>query len=1593
MQWVAMLRKPTAREAIMTFLLLLPLLASLLYRLYAKIRRRDGRSVGLQILSEERDDDHVKYEIIAVHGLGASPEHTWTCKPSSKSKTSDSQKSVHLLKDLLMKDERFTDARILHFAYNSDWLVDACFETARDIGLRLIEALIEHRKTHPRLPLIFIGHSFGGIVIKEALSSDLEDTHRIVEDTYGIIFLGTPHLGSPVAGFGATLAYLTGFLGSNTGLLLLLRSNGEMLVNLSIAFQSCLERKYQDLDKKTKIVSICEQKPTYLLNWLYAGLIVPFVSATFGTNFIEVFKVDKDHSGLNKCPNSEDPLYKVLTAQLHKIRPTAPPKINTLQQAVLDRLISVIVTDAEFHPELDDYGRGHLECLPQTREEILKDICDWLDDCTSSQKHLYWLQGKAGTGKSTIARTIVSRMTRDNRTVANFFFKRGEGDRARLKRFCTTLAAQLVRKLPSFAEVVQDALEADPSLPEQDPRVQFKKLIKEPMLRQNSSNMKAIIIIVDALDECDSNEDLTTLVQQLTQPILQDDPSAQFLVKYFVTSRLDHHTRPISSKAPEQMCEKTELEKVTSETIKRDIELYLRFQLEKIDGLLDPLPKGDLWSNPSDVDNLKKLTERASPLFEFAAAACRFIGQTTVLGEPRDILNDILEFHIPGDLDMVYESILKRRFSNLKGQYRAKAKTQFQNVVGSVISLADSVSVSCLALLIELSEPAIRKELRLFESVLVVPSEGDNGSTVKLFHESFRDFLTGPETVEELKIDSIKTHGLLASRCQQLLRGSLRENICKLKTPGTHRSQVADETIDEYIPQEVQYACRFWIFHVKGSRSGIKDGDDWHSFLLTHFLNWLEALSLLGRTSESASLLKELQTTVHPSDGVQIRTFLEDAERLILSFRHIIDAAPLQLYSSILTFAPAKSLVRGNFDKYRAKWISRIPNVDSQWSPCLQTLEGDGMAAFCVAFSSEGILAAGYSDNKVKIWDPIPGTCLQTIFSQGLHDEGILYLNGIQSLALSEAGKLAFRTFDHITVWDIHQDICLEKLELDKERMFTCDHAGNSVVFADEEKVLFTGRDMRKVFEIDLMDGCRQRSNPPFGLLDRCRQRSTTFFDYNRNILSPDGQWAACLISEQDIMILNVNFRKKSSLKPLIGSDGCGRKNKWLACFSRDNRYFISNSGSKAQIWDTSSSERLQILDARRNITAMTFSPDARLVAMGLGDAITLWDWKKCIRLQTLTGHQSHVMSLAFSPTEAWLASASLDCTVKIWNTAVHDSEEDETYYYRIRDMEIAMGGQRLLTKLDSSEPEYQIFDSFGNKRILNPSAKRCYQVTISTNGSILAMDCEGPIDCEGGSLEIWEVKSGNQLLFRQDFIDDIWSIALSANGERCIIGFLYEGVEVRESRKGQLLKAWHAGIRYGRGGKFTAISPDGERMAWAGLTPREERRIYIEDLHTDTDTPRVFPFLTNVEHLQFSENGKRLVAISRPWKGAIWDAATGACLRTFAILDAFAPVWSLNPNFVDFHFNVDMQYNDRAVNISEKLKWSCEMWKSKDWADCLTKYHISPDGAWIMRHREKLLWILPEYRPTAATVSGSNIAIGRVSGPPFVIGFSDEDL
>ncbi len=80
-------------------------------------------------------------------------------------------------------------------------------------------------------------------------------------------------------------------------------------------------------------------------------------------------------------------------------------------------------------------------CLENTRREALARIRTWADG--RDERHIYWLKGMAGTGKSTIALTIAREYSKEKRLGASFFFSRGGGDLASTRRFVATIAVQL----------------------------------------------------------------------------------------------------------------------------------------------------------------------------------------------------------------------------------------------------------------------------------------------------------------------------------------------------------------------------------------------------------------------------------------------------------------------------------------------------------------------------------------------------------------------------------------------------------------------------------------------------------------------------------------------------------------------------------------------------------------------------------------------------------------------------------------------------------------------------------------------------------------------------------------------------------------------------------------------------------------------------------------------------------------------------------------------------------------------------------------------------------------------------------------------
>lgn len=93
------------------------------------------------------------------------------------------------------------------------------------------------------------------------------------------------------------------------------------------------------------------------------------------------------------------------------------------QKTVLARLENEVVKDASYDSRAEEHNPT---CLQDTRVELLQQIAEWAHD--PGAEAVFWLNGMAGTGKSTISRTVAHAFAGAGHLGASFFFKRGEAD-------------------------------------------------------------------------------------------------------------------------------------------------------------------------------------------------------------------------------------------------------------------------------------------------------------------------------------------------------------------------------------------------------------------------------------------------------------------------------------------------------------------------------------------------------------------------------------------------------------------------------------------------------------------------------------------------------------------------------------------------------------------------------------------------------------------------------------------------------------------------------------------------------------------------------------------------------------------------------------------------------------------------------------------------------------------------------------------------------------------------------------------------------------------------------------------------------------
>jgi len=498
----------------------------------------------------------------------------------------------------------------------------------------------------------------------------------------------------------------------------------------------------------------------------------------------------------------------------------------------------------------NDWLRQHEDhCLQDTRVELRKQIMDWCEDPDS--KCIFWLNGMAGTGKSTISRTIALELAEKKRLAASFFFTRGKKDISHSRMFFTTIAAQLANSLPVLRAFISEAIDNNADIFQQGLREQWNQLILNPLKSAPTQSIQ-LVVVIDALDECDSMQDIQLILQLIAEA--KDLDTVR--IKIFLTSRPEipifDGFRQLSGEAYQDFI----LHSIPLDTVNGDISTFFR---QRLSPLKAKHGQGISWP---DEQIIEQLVERAAGLFIYAATTLRFIQGG--IDDPEEQLSLILSATKPSrsataHLDGIYTTLLQHSvLGSWDDQECEQLARRFRQVVGSIVVMFNTMPARNLAQLLQIRFEIVSRTLDSLRSVLNVPP--NESQPVRLFHLSFRDFLQDPQRCSNprFQIDEKERHTSLFRKCMEHI-SHLRENICDLWGPGVLITEIPHDTIQKSIPPHVQYACRYWFDHLQLGNPVEEDIKIIRQFLEQHFLHWLEGLSLIGEVSNGAHIIIALE--------------------------------------------------------------------------------------------------------------------------------------------------------------------------------------------------------------------------------------------------------------------------------------------------------------------------------------------------------------------------------------------------------------------------------------------------------------------------------------------------------------------------------------------------------------------------------------------------------------------------------------------------------------------------------------------------------------------------------------------------------------
>ncbi|KAF4613611.1 hypothetical protein D9613_008183 [Agrocybe pediades] len=1280
-----------------------------------------------------------------------------------------------------------------------------------------------------------------------------------------------------------------------------------------------------------------------------------------------------------------DSLFRRLLSDLTLRTHVEIGKLREATDATLLRIL-VPVDDARYNSAYSTAVKRR-GCTVSTREQILDDLRTWVKDPQGSR--VFWMNGMAGTGKTTILYSFCEWLEQNKRLAGNFFCSRASTSCRDLNNIVRSIAYQLAHYSPAFRSQVCKILQE-----KQNPHMlnvgeQFKWVVAMPLENSKDAIPDGAVVVIDALDECDNVSATALFLKVLMQY------STHLPIKFMVASRPE----PVILKkmqAPNFSPSVLRLHDIEQSLVEADIRQYLQEAL----CTMSPVPS---------LAVIDQITRRSGKLFIYAATVVRYVNPEDEEVNSEARLDAILGISSSSaslqeqELDSLYRSILSSAFDKTRLEERELKIATL--VLRTVICAIEPMTTHMMSMILTLPQGDVTSTLSRLQSVLHV-QEGPSG-LVSILHASFPDFLCNEARSHEFYCNVIEHNTTLFHSCFDVISKQLHFNMCDLESSYDFDEDVPnlEQKIKANISAALLYACKYWSNHLVHCDLTNSIHHRLVEFLKFRLLFWMEVLNLTKSMTISFQMLSNVLAwfirKAPDHTFKETEKELYDADLFVKKFSlgackkstpHIyISALPFcyksnsvyQNYwskTSGLMVVDGTSLIQqrngpigewtmgrpvhkvafspdgSTFASGSRGGVIDIRNVQSGeivFSPLPENIESMTAISSMVFSPDNGKIAAASENGNIWIWD----IQIANLIAGPLNMEGEDY---VSSLAFSWDGKkLVSCSRSTIVVWDSSSGKVLSG-------PFGTEELGGyaSLTFAPDDSSILLVSYAGMMHILDVHSGFALAE--PFKVANEESQLMS-------NAISPDGAMVAVGYQGGMIYIWDIHARTMIH-DPLAGHN---RKDVSALAFSHDGKKLISGSGDKTiQIWDIDtgnlvagpfeghtdiiyslalSSDGTKLISGSHDqrvrlwsvftkesytpppcqsitsyVYTVAWSADGQRITAGQRDGtVAVWSAQNGdIVLIEPFSHLSDINSIAFSPDGSRINAGTWNGTVISWNLRTREivGEPFQGHSDVVRSIAYSPDGSIIAS--GSEDCNIIIWDCSTGRMIGKPLHHHdCIKSLAFTPDSNRLVSC-----VEGGSIYIWDVHTGQIILGSiKECIGKVLSLACLPDGQHFVSGSAEGTFCVWSITTGKMTAGpfdAHCGVTV----TSVACSKDGRKII-AGF---EDGTIYVLDAETGTILASIPGHTSYVTSVAVSPDGSRFVSGSFDKSVRVWQLDS---LPSPQALQDAPTIWMPeNDTVIPTISNIARYDNDGWVVLDNM----CLFWASPEFREDLC-YPLNP--------------------------------------------------